>query len=33
MLREKFGDGKWEYSRILRELDRTQDLYFDRVSK
>jgi 2-polyprenyl-6-methoxyphenol hydroxylase-like FAD-dependent oxidoreductase len=31
MLREKFGDGKWECSRIFGELDRTQDLYFDRV--
>ena len=33
MLRERFGDGKWECSRILGELDRTQDLYFDRVSQ
>ena len=27
------GDGKWECPRILDELDRTQDLYFDRVSQ
>ena len=33
MLRERFGDGKWECSRILGELDRTPDLYFDRVSQ
>jgi 2-polyprenyl-6-methoxyphenol hydroxylase-like FAD-dependent oxidoreductase len=33
LLREKFGDGKWECSRILDELDRTTDLYFDRVSQ
>ena len=33
MLRESFGDGKWECPRILAELDRTQDLYFDRVSQ
>ena len=33
MLRERFGDGKWECPRILDELDRTQDLYFDRVSQ
>ena len=33
MLRGKFGDGKWECPRILDELDRTQELYFDRVSQ
>jgi 2-polyprenyl-6-methoxyphenol hydroxylase-like FAD-dependent oxidoreductase len=33
MLRERFGDGTWECPRILDELDRTQDLYFDRVSQ
>jgi len=33
MLRESFGEGTWERTRILAELDRTQDLYFDRVSQ
>jgi 2-polyprenyl-6-methoxyphenol hydroxylase-like FAD-dependent oxidoreductase len=33
LLRERFGDGKWECPRILDELDQTQDLYFDRVSQ
>ena len=33
MLRVKFGGGKWECSRILGELNRTEDLYFDRVSQ
>jgi 2-polyprenyl-6-methoxyphenol hydroxylase-like FAD-dependent oxidoreductase len=33
MLRERFGDGKWECPRVLDELDRAQDLYFDRVSQ
>ena len=33
MLRGKFGDGKWECQHILEALDRTQDLYFDRVSQ
>ena len=33
VLRKRFGDGKWETSRILDELDRTQELYFDRVSQ
>lgn len=32
MLREKYADGKWECPRILEELDRTHELYFDRVS-
>jgi 2-polyprenyl-6-methoxyphenol hydroxylase-like FAD-dependent oxidoreductase len=33
MLRERFGKGKWECARVLDELDRAQDLYFDRVSQ
>jgi 2-polyprenyl-6-methoxyphenol hydroxylase-like FAD-dependent oxidoreductase len=33
MLRARFVNGKWESPRILAELDRTQDLYFDRVSQ
>ena len=33
MLREKYGDGKWECPHILDELDRTHELYFDRVSQ
>ena len=33
MLRDRFGDGRWECPRILDELDHTQDLYFDRVSQ
>jgi len=33
MLRERFGGGRWECPRILGELDRTQELYFDRVSQ
>ncbi len=33
MLRERFGEGKWECPSILGDLDRTQDLYFDRVSQ
>ncbi len=33
ILRERFGNGKWECSRILSEMDRTQELYFDRVSQ
>jgi 2-polyprenyl-6-methoxyphenol hydroxylase-like FAD-dependent oxidoreductase len=33
MLRERFGEGKWECPHILDELDRTQELYFDRVSQ
>ena len=32
VLRERFGTDRWECQRILGELDRTQDLYFDRVS-
>lgn len=33
MLRETYGDGQWETSHILAELERTQNLYFDRVSQ
>jgi 2-polyprenyl-6-methoxyphenol hydroxylase-like FAD-dependent oxidoreductase len=33
VLREKFRDGEWECQRILDELDRASDLYFDRVSQ
>ena len=33
ILRERFGDGTWECPRILDELDRTENLYFDRVSQ
>ena len=33
MLWERFGDRAWECPRILRELDRVQDLYFDCVSQ
>ena len=33
LLREVFDDGKWETSCILAEMERTQDLYFDRVSQ
>jgi 2-polyprenyl-6-methoxyphenol hydroxylase-like FAD-dependent oxidoreductase len=33
MLRDEFDEGKWETSRILGELERTQELYFDRVSQ
>jgi 2-polyprenyl-6-methoxyphenol hydroxylase-like FAD-dependent oxidoreductase len=32
-LRERFGTDRWECQRILGELDRTQGLYFDRVSQ
>jgi 2-polyprenyl-6-methoxyphenol hydroxylase-like FAD-dependent oxidoreductase len=32
LLRESFCSEKWECPRILAELDRTKDLYFDRVS-
>src|ERR1700752_4566382 len=28
-----YDDGKWETSRILAELGRAKDLYFDRVSQ
>ena len=33
ILRDRFSDGAWECSDILGELDRTHDLYFDRVSQ
>src|SRR6516165_3757533 len=33
ILRERFGDGCWECPRILGELERTESLYFDRVSQ
>jgi 2-polyprenyl-6-methoxyphenol hydroxylase-like FAD-dependent oxidoreductase len=33
LLRARYGDGKWECPRILAELDRTDELYFDRVSQ
>jgi hypothetical protein len=33
MRHERFGGGKWECPRILDELDRTCELYFDRVSQ
>lgn len=33
MLRERYREGKWECPRILDELDRTHELYLDRVSQ
>jgi len=33
ILREQFGDGSWECPRVLSELDRAENLYFDRVSQ
>lgn len=33
LLRVLFGDGRWESTRILDQLDRAPDLYFDRVSQ
>ena len=33
MLREKYGDGKWECPRILDALDGAHEVYFDRVSQ
>lgn len=33
MLRECYGDGGWECARILDALERTDELYFDRVSQ
>jgi 2-polyprenyl-6-methoxyphenol hydroxylase-like FAD-dependent oxidoreductase len=33
VLRDAFNGGMWETSSILAELDRAQDLYFDRVSQ
>ena len=32
-LRERFAGGGWETERILDELDRVQEVYFDRVSQ
>lgn len=33
MLRETYGEGKWECPQILQRLDETDELYFDRVSQ
>lgn len=33
VLRARFGDGAWECPRILDAFDRTDNLYFDRVSQ
>jgi 2-polyprenyl-6-methoxyphenol hydroxylase-like FAD-dependent oxidoreductase len=33
VLRNAYGAGEWETSRILAELERTRDLYLDRVSQ
>jgi 2-polyprenyl-6-methoxyphenol hydroxylase-like FAD-dependent oxidoreductase len=33
MLRDVYGRGHWECQRILDELDRTEELYLDRVSQ
>jgi 2-polyprenyl-6-methoxyphenol hydroxylase-like FAD-dependent oxidoreductase len=33
ILRERYREVKWECPNILGELDRTQDVYFDRVSQ
>ena len=33
MLRDIYGQGRWECPRILEELDRAEDLYFDSVSQ
>ncbi len=33
ILRAAYAEGQWECRRILEELDRSQDLYFDRVSQ
>jgi 2-polyprenyl-6-methoxyphenol hydroxylase-like FAD-dependent oxidoreductase len=33
LLRARYGDGQWECPRILDELDRATDFYFDRVSQ
>ncbi|HTZ58617.1 MAG TPA: FAD-binding domain [Acidobacteriaceae bacterium] len=33
LLRKRFGTGGWECPQILEALDRTEDLYFDRVSQ
>src|SRR5260370_517633 len=33
IIRERFKDGGWECTKILTELDRTHELYFDRISQ
>ncbi|MBV1699861.1 MAG: FAD-dependent monooxygenase, partial [Hyphomicrobiales bacterium] len=33
ILRNRYGDGKWECPRILGELGQTEELYFDHVSQ
>jgi 2-polyprenyl-6-methoxyphenol hydroxylase-like FAD-dependent oxidoreductase len=33
ILRNRYGDGKWECPRILGELEQTEELYFDHVSQ
>jgi 2-polyprenyl-6-methoxyphenol hydroxylase-like FAD-dependent oxidoreductase len=33
MLRDVYANGRWECSRMLDELDRTHELYFDKVSQ
>jgi 2-polyprenyl-6-methoxyphenol hydroxylase-like FAD-dependent oxidoreductase len=33
LLRHRYADGKWETRLVLEELDRTEDLYLDRVSQ
>jgi 2-polyprenyl-6-methoxyphenol hydroxylase-like FAD-dependent oxidoreductase len=33
MLHDVYADGGWECSRMLHELDRTHELYFDKVSQ
>jgi 2-polyprenyl-6-methoxyphenol hydroxylase-like FAD-dependent oxidoreductase len=33
ILRERYRDGKWECADILDELDRAEEVYFDRVSQ
>jgi 2-polyprenyl-6-methoxyphenol hydroxylase-like FAD-dependent oxidoreductase len=33
MLRKVYGDGRWECPQVLRRLDETDELYFDRVSQ
>lgn len=33
LLRELYGSGRWECPQILTELDRADDLYFDRVDQ
>jgi 2-polyprenyl-6-methoxyphenol hydroxylase-like FAD-dependent oxidoreductase len=33
LLRDRYADAKWETRLVLEELDRTEDLYLDRVSQ